>query len=371
MTSMTFVAMERSRDFTTLVESLVQLLIADHKLSQLVEPGNSLPAFCDTAEKYLISLIQPFCPTEKTYLQIRANARDWSTAQVASLREHYSDLKDKNTQTIQSLVVPDWKQALKIATRKAKKHTSSLSKTSIETTSNLVTNLMTASVPKVAALTEQNPQPNNSPPKPTPAKIATPNTPPKPIPTPATYLKPARQEPLFTSHPHYGDKYRNWSLTPNRPILLVGDSNLSRLPSIFDNQVQVDSFPGAKIAHAAHIIASKTPASASVTKVILSFGINDKERSNPSFLKEQLGDLHRAATRKFPNASIRMALINHSSYLSPQIQNNIAQINDLIKSHCSFIPCVPKTLFQTTRDNVHWTPNTAQNILNHWKTFRG
>lgn len=38
----------------------------------------------------------------------------------------------------------------------------------------------------------------------------------------------------FTRHEHVGNKYANWSLKPERPILIVGDSNLQHLPEIKD-----------------------------------------------------------------------------------------------------------------------------------------
>lgn len=187
-----------------------------------------------------------------------------------------------------------------------------------------------------------------------------------------TPLKPSgslRQVPLFATHPHHGDKYKNWSLSPRRPLIIMGDSNLARLPAIPDVRVQVDSFPGAKIAHAANILRHKTKPCPMVTTAILSFGINDKDSANPSLLTKSLGSLYNAAKTAFPNAIIYMPLLNCSHFLPPHIQQHVTQLNDLIKSYNSFIPRLATAQFRTTNDNVHWTPETARQMWKHWRDF--
>lgn len=41
-------------------------------------------------------------------------------------------------------------------------------------------------------------------------------------------------------------KYENWSLTPKKPILFLGDSNLANLPKIENDKIQIVSYPGGK-----------------------------------------------------------------------------------------------------------------------------
>lgn len=180
---------------------------------------------------------------------------------------------------------------------------------------------------------------------------------------------PTRQIPLATYHAHRGNKFENWTLEPTRPIVIMGDSNISRLPHISDNRIQTDCYPGAKIVHAEYIIRHKTRRDPSVTIMILSFGINDRETSNPSLLKKPLGSLFHITKFKFPNAVIYMPLINYSNNLSPQIQQNISQLNELIKSYYSIIPRLNMDTFKTLPDNIHWTPDTARNMWKHWKDF--
>ncbi|KAF3852866.1 hypothetical protein F7725_006221 [Dissostichus mawsoni] len=50
--------------------------------------------------------------------------------------------------------------------------------------------------------------------------------------------------PFVHRHEHRGNKARNWSLSPSREVLILGASNISRLPLIHDLRVQVDSFRG-------------------------------------------------------------------------------------------------------------------------------
>lgn len=170
-------------------------------------------------------------------------------------------------------------------------------------------------------------------------------------------------------HTHQGNGFENWTLEPRRPIIIIGDSNIEKLPHTEDDRIQTDCYPGAKITHAVHIIKHKTPREPLVTTVILSFGISDRETSNPSWLEKPLGSLFNAAKVKFPNALIYMPLINFSKNLPPQIQRNITQLNLMIKSRNAFIPRLDKDNFKTLPDNIHWTPDTAYNMLTHWLNF--
>lgn len=151
--------------------------------------------------------------------------------------------------------------------------------------------------------------------------------------------------------------------------MIIGDSNLSRFPKIWDPRIQVDSFPGAKISHAVYLLRNRKPPSPHVTKVILSFGLNDLNVTNPSHLREVLGALYRAGQATFPNATVHVPFINFSSNLPMQRQWNLKQINKLIKTFNSFIPQLEKAKFNTTTDAMHWTPETANNVSQYWGAF--
>lgn len=109
----------------------------------------------------------------------------------------------------------------------------------------------------------------------------------------------------------------------------------------------------------------------SVNRIILSFGIYDKGTTNPSLIRKPLGALYKAAKDTFPNATVHIPLINCSEDLPQIYKKNITQINTIIKSMGSFIPRLDKTLFKTLPDGIRWTPDTAQELLDHWWAFLG
>ncbi|MGL5293695.1 MAG: hypothetical protein ACRC9V_08040, partial [Aeromonas sp.] len=112
-----------------------------------------------------------------------------------------------------------------------------------------------------------------------------------------------------------GDKYGNWSLSPLRPFLIIGDSNVERLPGISDKRFQVVAYPGANLSHAAFILKHRTPVSPGVQKAILSFGINSREMTNFQYLKKLLIAILERAPDTFPNARIMIPLINFDQKL--------------------------------------------------------
>ena len=175
----------------------------------------------------------------------------------------------------------------------------------------------------------------------------------------------------YTHHPHMGDKSKNWSLNPTRKILIIGSSNIARLPTIFDELIQVDCFPGANLSQALHLIKNKTPTSDYVEKVILSFGLNDKHRGNTSLLDSSLRKLWLAAKATFPHALIHIPVINASNGLSDTHRANLNALNQLIKATPNHIPRLNHSLFHTEGDNIHWTGRTGRDMWNHWRSFLG
>ena len=174
---------------------------------------------------------------------------------------------------------------------------------------------------------------------------------------------------LFTHHPHKGNRSLNWSLEPTRKILVIGDSNISRLPLIMDEEVQVDCFPGANIAQATHLLKGNTPTSGTVERVILSFGINDRDRGNISLVGDSLGKLVSAARATFPNARVHIPVVNSSRDLGATQRINLHLLNGLIKNTPDHIPRLAQVQFQVIWDKIHWTASTGGRMWNHWRHF--
>lgn len=442
--------MDTAEDFITLVQSLVELIIAHHKQTQLPkDPWDPIPQELAEAEAYLIRIVCPFLPSEETNQCAHHNAKNWTKATLETLQEHYLRIIDNITNTIQSLLVPDWERAFLVASRRAKNNTPQIKTEALNSTYDLLCNIMSPSFPpskpknKTSSTTtsngeisqksntlesgnkgnrkrkspapstnldenQDNPPEENTPdsdetiiaptkpPQPPPLGSSTPRNNPfirlrplspivqiannTPLQTPTQgpplkkrYLTFTDLEPLTTTslanyHPHHGNKQDNWSLKVERKIIIMGDSNIGRLPHIPQDHIQTDCFPGAKINHAVKII-NQTPVEPKVTTVILSFGLNDKETSNFNLIKNSIETLLTVAEKKFPNAVIYMPLINYSNHLPPQTQKNIDMINDIMKSKNFFIPKLDRPLFKTTPDNIHWTQDTAKAIRKYWLDF--
>lgn len=172
-----------------------------------------------------------------------------------------------------------------------------------------------------------------------------------------------------TLHNHFGDKLQNWSLKPSKPFVIMGDSNLKRFPPIQHPLVQIDCYPGAKLKHAIHILRYKTPPCDMTEKVILSFGLNDRDITSGPLLENNLLKLIETATNTFPQAEIIFSLVHFSHKLPLEQQHNLSTLNHLILQKLpksQIIPRIPLHLFQTTADLIHWSPETAKHILTKW-----
>lgn len=174
---------------------------------------------------------------------------------------------------------------------------------------------------------------------------------------------------LFRRHEHKGNKNQNWNLSPERPILIIGDSNLSRLPKIHDKRVQVDSYPGATLSTMIYLLQYKTPTSLEVDQVIFCVGLNNRTQGNPEILQKQVKRLVGLSFATFPFALIHFALINFSKNLNPTCQGNLRELNRILKETNRHIPRLPQHLFTTEKDHIHWSTKTGRAMWDHWWSF--
>uniref|UniRef100_A0AAV2LFG3 Uncharacterized protein n=1 Tax=Knipowitschia caucasica TaxID=637954 RepID=A0AAV2LFG3_KNICA len=98
----------------------------------------------------------------------------------------------------------------------------------------------------------------------------------------------------------------DWSLNVTRPVLILGDSNVARIKQHAFPSLQIDSFPGANLLHAAELL-SHTPNQPQVESVVLSFGINNRQQKQSETCIKQMQRLMREAKKAFPNANIKIA----------------------------------------------------------------
>lgn len=102
---------------------------------------------------------------------------------------------------------------------------------------------------------------------------------------------------IFERQEHRQNKLENWSLTPKKPIILLGDSNLTHLPKMKNEKVKIVSYPGAKLEHIFHILKNKTNMAPEVHVIVLYFGINNRE------ITKNRGKSKRSSTNKVPDSS--------------------------------------------------------------------
>ncbi|CAG5994261.1 unnamed protein product [Menidia menidia] len=90
-----------------------------------------------------------------------------------------------------------------------------------------------------------------------------------------------------TSHIRTKRKAEDWSLCVRKSHLILGDSNLARIPPFRAMDLQVESFPGATFAHLISLM-ENTRVETNVKIIILSFGINYRNRKYISPIKKQI-----------------------------------------------------------------------------------
>ena len=156
----------------------------------------------------------------------------------------------------------------------------------------------------------------------------------------------------------------SWSLEPKRKILIVGDSNLAKIPTFTQEDLQIESYPGMKFHHTADVL-ERTPRNQQVSHCIISVGINDRNRRGIDHTKKALSKTVKEAKRAFPCASIFVPLINYSTGLPTTEKQQLDKINREIQKK-THIPKLDQREFKTGQDNVHWLPETASAILAHW-----
>lgn len=178
-------------------------------------------------------------------------------------------------------------------------------------------------------------------------------------PSPATMFKPA----YHLARPHR--KLQDWAFRPRKPVLILGDSNINRIPSHTNPKIQLESYPGANLYHFLKIC-EKTPVNPSTKILVLSVGLNNKEQDPKQTSIKQLKALYRQARTTFPNADIYFPIMNVSPHFTSKQQENLKLINNTIATHFPFLAEIPHDTFTTEADNIHWTASTARKIFQYW-----
>lgn len=76
--------------------------------------------------------------------------------------------------------------------------------------------------------------------------------------------------------------------------------------------------------------------------------------------------MYKKAQSTFPNMDVYFPIINFSTNITQKQQENLNSINNAIAKYFPFLFELSHELFQTTEDNIHWTPSTAAHIFQYW-----
>lgn len=196
------------------------------------------------------------------------------------------------------------------------------------------------------------------PPSPPPQPHLQPQPQPQPKPT-----HPSQKPFYHKARPNY--KVADWNIEGHTPTLIIGDSNLNRIPPFNNPNIQVDSYPGATFYHFIKVL-EKTPIHTDTATVVISVGLNNKDHDPFQTSLKQLSGMHKEAKKTFPNATIYIPVISHSPLLTPQQKRNLKLINAYITTNFPTLLEIPQDTFHTTTDLIHWTSTTADLIFQHW-----
>lgn len=160
-------------------------------------------------------------------------------------------------------------------------------------------------------------------------------------------------------------KLQDWTIRAHKQVLVLGDSNINRIPAHNNPNVQLDSYPGANLYHFLKLL-EKTKPIPLAKIVVLSIGLNNKDQDPKQTSCKQLKALYKQATVTFPNADIYFPVINFSDRLTEQQKSNLKMINNTIVTHFPCLFEIPHDTFATEKDQIHWTPTTASLIFRNW-----
>ena len=164
-----------------------------------------------------------------------------------------------------------------------------------------------------------------------------------------------------------GGRKANWTLHPERKIVILGDSNLRRIPAHTREDLQIECYPGMKLIHVGEILA-KTDMTQDVSHCIIAAGINNRGQNKPGTGKKELRSALLRARETFPTASIHVPLINYSERLPTKQKLYLHALNKEIEKG-NYIPKLEERDFKIDpkdKFHIHWSEETAKAMLENW-----
>ena len=161
-----------------------------------------------------------------------------------------------------------------------------------------------------------------------------------------------------------------------KPVLILGDSNLSRVTEVRRRDAQIVSYPGLKLDHLLKLLQRFKHGSDSQnpgmkpSRVVFVVGVNDRglaHSTNDLNMKKVINE----ASKVFQGSNILILQNQFSDRLSREEKDVLRKLNETItflsnKKAIDFIPPLDKKKFQSTwHDNIHWTERCANLTIDH------
>ena len=154
--------------------------------------------------------------------------------------------------------------------------------------------------------------------------------------------------------------------------VILGSSNLSRITKSPVSDIQVVSYPGALFNHLRMMFTACKKSFDAPKNLILSVGLNNRS-SKPSVTSiPELRNMLSSAFRIFPHSKILIPKINYSDNLPSVEKRNLDMINRALDdmssrfSNLTVVKQLDPIKFSTHTDNIHWTEQTANEMLKFW-----
>ena len=167
-------------------------------------------------------------------------------------------------------------------------------------------------------------------------------------------------------------KNQEWCFPEIREkILIMGTSNLASITESPLPNVQIESYPGAKIIHLLAILdKADKKRKLEPEHVILSVGMNDRSNSPHATTIPNFNKLLAKAKLVFPNSKIHVPQITFSDQLHQYECSHLHEVNKFIAKISAPVTALPKLPgmvgLRTPKDPVHYNKTTANKILRHW-----
>ena len=201
-----------------------------------------------------------------------------------------------------------------------------------------------------------------------------PNTSPITPPTKRKCSAPPKRSTLDIIPQNYKTIQKSSWLWPKsqKPTLVIGASNLTRITKSPSDQVEIHSYPGGRFQNFTDMLKRHDGKNVQNTKhIILHIGINDRASDPESTSIRNFKTMMGHVVDKFPNSSIHPVVINYSKKLSTLHRTNLDKLNAAIVQYPN-VQSIPKLhdsyfkIDEHDRTGIHWNTESANAFLSHW-----